>query len=404
MTLLDVSAPFHDWLVGLRRAFHKIPELAYKELKTSAKIAETLESLGVPCRTGVGRTGVVAWLDAERPGPVVAMRADMDALPVEEKNDVPYKSKHPGLMHACGHDAHVTMALGVARLLVESGWRDTGRGKILFIFQPAEEGGAGAVEMLQGGGLDREPIEAIFAAHLHPEHPMGVIAMADGVANASSDNISIRVIGKGGHGAHPDMCRDPIVAAANLVVQLQTIVSRSLDPLVPAVLTIGKFQAGTASNVVPDEARLSGTLRTLDSEVREIALRRIREILQGLEAAFGVSTELRVKPGYPVLINDRKIVGWIAERGKALLGERGVQFRPPSMGAEDFAYFLEKFPGAMVRLGCHDPAEGFTHGLHSPYFSFDERTLDVGVRLFADLLSAYADSGPGSGSETDRMS
>jgi amidohydrolase len=390
---MDFQISFHDWLVGLRRFFHQFPELSYKEEKTAAKIAETLKGLGAPFQTGIGKTGVVAALTADHPGPVVALRADMDALPLEEKNDVPYKSRHSGVMHACGHDAHVTIALGVVRLLVEDGWQKKGRGRILFIFQPAEEGGAGARAMLQEGVLDREPIEAIFAGHLHPENPLGQIAMAPGVSNAASDSIYIRITGKGGHGAQPQFCVDPIVAGAHLVVQLQSIISRNLHPLDGAVLTVGRFHSGTASNIIPDEAVLTGTLRTLAPSVRETVLDRLKQLLKGLETAFNVSVDLHVTPGYPLLTNDQRIVDWTVMRSRELLGVNGVQLETPRMGAEDFAYFLERYPGVLIRIGCHDPEKGFTHALHSPYFTFDERVLDLGVRLFAHLLTSYADSG-----------
>ncbi len=280
--------PFHDWLVGLRRHFHQFPELAYEEQKTAAKIVQVLRDLGVSARDRIGKTGVVASLTAAKPGPTVAMRADMDALPLDEKNDVPYCSQHPGIMHACGHDAHVTILLGVVRSLVESGWPEQGAGKILFIFQPAEEGGAGAQAMLETGILDAEPISAIFAGHMHPDLPVSHIAFAPEVSNAASDTIDIRLIGRGGHGAQPQACVDPIVAGAILVTQLQTIISRNLAATDSAVLTIGSFHAGTARNIIPRDAVMKGTLRTLSSEVRDRVLERLQEMMKGLELAHQV--------------------------------------------------------------------------------------------------------------------
>jgi amidohydrolase len=392
--------PFHEWLVELRRCFHQYPELAFQERLTAAKIAEVLHELGVPFETGIAGTGVVARLEAHTPGPALGMRADMDALPLNEDADVPYRSKHPGVMHACGHDGHITVALGVVRWLVENGWRESGRGRILFFFQPAEEAGGGARAMIETGILDAEPVEAIFAGHMHPELPAGHIGVAPDVCNASSNTVRIRIRGRGGHGAQPQFCRDPIVAGAYLVTQLQSIISRNVHPLENAVLTIGRFHAGTAPNIIPEEAALDGTLRALRPEIKELVEARISEMLKGLEASHQVSTELVVRPGYPVLVNDSHLATFCMERAKELLGDERVHKERPRMGAEDFSYFLQRSPGLMVRLGCHDPEKGFVYGLHSPHFELDERALDVGVRLFVELLTGYESwkerSSPGS--------
>lgn len=388
---VTLETPFHDWLVGLRRHFHQYPELAYKEEKTAARIAEELTTLGVRFVTGIGQTGVVAWLEARRPGATVAFRADMDALALYEMNPVPYQSKHPGVMHACGHDGHITIALGVIRYLLETGWPGRGCGRMIFFFQPAEEGGAGARAMLDTGIADKEPIGAIFAGHMHPEKPAGQIGISPEASNASADSIRIRLTGRGGHAAHPHLCIDPIVAGAHLVVQMQSIISRNKSPLDAAVLTIGQFKAGTASNVIPEQAVLQGTLRTLRPEVRRSIVERLQQMVDGIGTAFGVEAGLTVVEGYPMLINDPDLVRFATDEARELLGAHGVHSEPPRMGAEDFAYFLEKWPGVLVRLGCHDPGQGFTHGLHSPHFDFDERALDVGVLLFTRLLTGFLD-------------
>lgn len=385
--LSSLVTPFHDWLVQLRRHFHRFPELAFKEEQTAAKIGEVLSELGVPCLTGIGKTGLVARLEGNDPGPTVAMRADMDALPLDELNAVPYRSTRTGVMHACGHDGHVTMALGTIRMLLENGWRKEGKGTLLFFFQPAEEGGGGAAAMIETGILESENVRAVFAPHMHPELAAGQIAMASDVTNAASDGISIRVVGRGGHAAHPNLCNDTIVAAACLVTQLQTIVSRNVSPLDSAVVTIGKFQAGSAPNIIPQEAVLEGTVRTLQPEVRERVLGRLKEIVRGCGELHGVACDLMVTPGYPLVVNNARLVRWVEELGREILGARGVQMELPSMGAEDFGYFLEKRPGVLVRIGSRDPEQPFRYGLHSPHFDMDERALDVGVRLFTQVLS-----------------
>lgn len=382
----SIETPFHDWLVELRRFFHQHPELCYQEEKTAARIRSELAALRVPFESGIAKTGVVARLRAPRPGPVVAFRADMDGLPLEEANDVPYRSLHPGRMHACGHDGHVTIALGVVRSLVECGWYREGAGEVIVIFQPAEEGGAGAKAMLETGCFDGDAVRAVFAGHMHPDLPVGEVAVAEEVSNAASDMLTLRIRGKGGHGAHPHNCVDPIVAAAQLVAQLQTIVSRELPPLENAVLTIGRFHAGTASNIIPEEAFLEGTLRTLDRERRSRIIERIREMLRGLEISHRVEAAFEVSHGYPVLRNDPALVKRTLEWARDVLGPEAVHIEPPRMGSEDFAYFAERWPAVLIRFGCHDPQEGYRAGLHSPHFDFDERVLDVGTILSTELI------------------
>jgi amidohydrolase len=380
---------FYNWLVELRRWFHRFPEPAYREEKTAAKICEVLDSLGIPFQAGIGKTGIVAKLSAQRSGPVVAFRCDMDALPLEEAHEAPYKSEHHGCMHACGHDGHMTIALGVIRWMLEKDWPQKGAGEILFIFQPAEEGGAGAKAMLNTGIFDSLPVEAAFAGHLYPELAAGDIGIAPIISNAATDTFTIRLQGKGGHGAHPHQCKDPIVAGAHLVTQLQTLISRELPPLDSAVLTIGRFEAGTASNIIPEEAFLEGTLRTLIPEIREKIIVRFQQMVKGVEMSHDVTATLQVTPGYPVLVNDPLLVKHTQNVAAEVLGGDHVHSLRPRMGAEDFAYFCNKWGGIMVGLGCHDPNKGMQHGLHSPYFDFDETVLDIGTRLFGQVLKRY---------------
>ncbi len=387
--LTKLSDDFFQWLVDLRRWFHRFPEPAYKEVKTASKICEVLDALNVSFQSGVGGTGVVAKLCAKRTGHTVAFRADMDALTLEEKNDVSYKSQNPGFMHACGHDGHMTIALGIIRWLIENRWPQDGCGEIIFIFQPAEEGGAGARAMLKTGIFDAEPIRAAFAGHMYPELPMGHVVLAPEVSNASADNLFIRLKGRGGHGAHPHHCKDPIVAGAHLITQLQSIISRELPPLESAVISIGRFQAGTASNIIPEEAVLEGTLRTLKPDIRKEIIKSIEDMVEGVARSYDISATLNVIEGYPVLVNDPVLVEHIMTCAKDVLVADNIHSGLPRMGAEDFAYFCQKWGGVMVGIGCHDPSKGFQHGLHSPYFDLDERVLDVGTRFFGYVLTQY---------------
>jgi amidohydrolase len=386
-----LSDEFYNWLVELRRWFHRFPEPAYKEKKTSAKICEVLKGFHVPFQAGVGKTGVVARVRAHQPGPLVVFRADMDALPLEERNDVPYKSQHKGFMHACGHDAHTTIALGVIRRLMENSWPENGSGEILFIFQPAEEGGAGARAMLDTGIFDSEPVEAAFAGHMYPEFAVGHIGIAPEVSNAAADALSIHLRGKGGHGAHPHHCKDPIVAGAHLITQLQVLISREIPPRESAVLTIGRFHAGTASNIIPEEAVLEGTLRTLNSDLRKQIIKRLEEMVQGAARSFGIRASLEVKKGYPVLINSPELVRHTVDCAGEVPGIHKIHSGPPRMGAEDFSYFCRKWGGVMVGVGCRDPIKKFQYSLHSPYFNIDERALEIGTRLFAHVLTQYTE-------------
>lgn len=384
--LNDLLLNFHEWLVDLRRQFHQIPELCYKEEKTAAKICHVLEQMNIPYQKGVGGTGVVAKLKAERDGPVVAYRADMDALPLVEANDVSYRSQHKGVMHACGHDGHMTIALGIIRWLMEKNWPQTGCGQILFFLQPAEEGGAGAKAMIDTGLFDQEPVKAILAGHVNPELPVGKVELISGTAHAATTEFHIRIKGKGGHGAAPHLCIDPIMAGAYLVTQLQGIVSRNLSPLDSAVVTIGEFHAGTTTNIIPEDANLTGTVRTLSPSVQTQTIRRIEEIVKSLNLAFGASAVMENIEGYPVQVNDPGMIEFMKSCVKDVLGTEGIFLGNPRMGGEDFAYFCEKWPGVMIGLGCHDPAKGFQFALHSPHFEMDERVLDVGVQLFGHAL------------------
>ena len=389
----EISDELNRWLVATRRRFHRIPEPGYKEQKTAAAICGILDELNLPYQREIGITCVVAHLRGARPGPAVAFRADMDGLPIEENSDLPFQSEHAGFMHACGHDGHVAIGLGILRLLCEEKWSKQGSGEIVCIFQPAEEGGAGAKAMLDTGIFDDTPIGAAFSVHMEPSLPAGHIGLIPGPAHAATDEIAIRITGKGGHGAHPDQCRDPIVAAAHLITQLQTVVSRTIDPLEGAALTIGQIHGGSAHNVIPETVFMQGTLRTLSPAVRETAVARIEHVVHGNAAAFGVSADLECIPGYPVMVNYPGPLYLARHCATNQLGTDRVHTLRPSMGGEDFAYFADRWKGMQLQLGCHDPGQGFTHGLHSPHFVMDERALATGVGLMAHILTEYLAGG-----------
>jgi amidohydrolase len=280
--------------------------------------------------------------------------------------------------------------LGLIRTLIETHWQDRGKGEIYFIFQPAEEKGAGAKVMLESGFFDKKPIDAIFAVHLDPRFPTGAVELLEGPAHAASDTLEIEISGKSGHGALPHLCHDPIVAAAYFITALQTLVARSLDPMHSAVITIGEIHSGTATNIIPDQSILKGTLRTLFAEDRLYLLERIQALLTGLEISHQVKCRLRVHDGYPVLVNHSVLTAHMQLMAEKVLGDQHIIKGIPRMGAEDFAYFCQRWPGVMVAVGCHDPVKGYQHGLHSPFFQMDENALMVAVRLFSHTLASYS--------------
>lgn len=385
------SIKLQHWLIDLRRAFHRIPELSFKEIKTADLICKTLDQLKAPYDRNIGCTGIVASLKSKHQGPCIAFRSDMDALPLTETTKLSYQSQHPGAMHACGHDGHMTIALGIIRQLQESQWQRTGKGQILFIFQPAEENGAGARIMLETGYFNNYPISAVFAGHLNPRLPTGTVELLEGAAHAASDTLEIEITGEGGHGAAPHLCQDPIVAAAYLITGLQSLVARTMNPLDSAVLTIGRIRAGTTDNIIPAEAHLTGTLRTLSEDVRTLLIRGLKDMLAALEKSHRVKTHLKVHDGYPVAVNDSALTAYMTKKAAQILGPQHVQMGKPSMGAEDFAYFCRQWPGVMTVIGCHDPAKGYQYGLHSPQFQMDEDALMVAVKLFSQTLATYSD-------------
>ncbi len=371
-------------LVAWRRELHRNPELGFEERRTASFIAEKLLALGIETRTGIAKTGVVGILRAaRRAAPGILLRSDMDALPIEERPGREYGSTIPGRMHACGHDGHMAMLLGAATLLVKHG--DELRRDVTLCFQPAEEGAGGARAMLDEGVLRLADSREAVALHLWTPCPAGTLHLRSGPMMAAQDEFAARIIGRGGHGALPHAAIDPVVAAAQAIVALQTVVSRSVDPIEPAVVSIGAIHAGSAPNAIPEEARLAGTLRSFREEVRELLRRRLREVLEGTARVAGCRVELDLKPGFPAVVNDPRVVDAIRRIGGVVFGEDNVVEIPPLAASEDFAHFLREVPGAFVFLGAGNPGRGLTAPHHSPDFDFDESVLPRGAELLARI-------------------
>jgi amidohydrolase len=376
-----------DWLVEVRRTIHMNPELGFEETQTSELVAGWLEKLGLQTRRGMARTGVVGLLKGSKDGKTVAIRADMDALPIEEASQVPYRSKVEGKMHACGHDGHVAILLGVARLF--SSVRERVQGNIKWIFQPAEEGGGGGRVMVEEGVLENPGVDAIFGAHLFPDLRIGKVGIHEKEGLAATDRAIIKILGKGGHGAYPHLSRDPILAAGHLITQIHSIVSRSISPLDSAVVTIGKVSGGTAFNIIPDEVELLGTIRSLTPKVREELKSRLEEVTRGIARSFDLECRFEFQYGYPALVNDPEMSHLVASACSEGIGSENVNFLRPSMGGEDFAFYLQKVPGSFFRLGCKNEEKGMVHPFHSSRFDIDEDVLPLGVEMFARIIDRY---------------
>jgi amidohydrolase len=384
--IFHLAEKYFPKMVSIRRKIHQYPELAFEEYKTSKLVAQTLKSLGLKVQTGIAKTGVVALLEGKGKNSgdikVVALRADMDALPIQEQTNLPFASKVPGKMHACGHDSHTAMVLGSAMILKEL--QSELNGIVKFIFQPSEEKNPGGASlMIKDGVLNDPKVDFIFGLHVRPDSDPGTVFIKEGPLMASSDEIYIKIKGKGGHGARPHFTIDPIVIASETVIALQKITSRFFDPIEPRVLTIGSIHAGTATNIIPDEVVISGTLRTMNEEWREKAWEMIERIVKGITSTYGASYELKISKGYPVLINDKKATEFVRQKAIELLGKSKVFEAKPVMGAEDFAYYLQKVPGCFIWLGAG--RKNSKYDIHSSKFTIDENAMKYGSSLLAYL-------------------
>jgi amidohydrolase len=375
-------ADLADEVAAWRRDFHENPELLFDVHRTAGIVAEKLKSFGCDeVVTGLGRTGVVGVIKgrSNNSGKVIGLRADMDALPIEEATNVPHKSKVPGKMHACGHDGHTAMLLGAAKYLAETRNFD---GTAVVIFQPAEEGGGGGNEMLKDGLMERFGVNEVYGMHNMPGIPVGQFAIRPGAMMAAADRFTINIEGKGGHAARPHDCIDPVVVSAHVITALQTVASRSVDPLDSVVVSVCTVKAGDAFNVIPQTAMLLGTVRTLSPDVRDLAETRIRAIVENVCAAFGAKAEIDYDRGYPVTMNDPDKTEFMANVARAVSGENAVDTTVlPLMGAEDFSYMLEQRPGAYIFLG-----NGDTAGVHHPAYDFNDEASPYGVSLWAKIV------------------
>jgi amidohydrolase len=380
-SLKQKAGNLSEEFIGIRRQIHQNPELGFKEEKTAQLICEKLKNLGIRFRAGVGKTGVVGIIEGTGKGKTVGLRADMDAVPVWEEANVPYASKNPGVMHACGHDAHVACVLGAAVLLVSLSNQFKGRVKL--VFQPAEEIDLGAKAMMEEGVLESPRPDAFFALHVDPDLLHGTVGVREGPLMAAIDTIRISVSGKGGHIAMPHRCVDAIVAASALVMNLQTSVSRNTDPIKPIVVSIGTFNAGQSENNIASRADLTGTVRTLDLDVHRTIPEIIERICRNTAATFGAGISMEYQRMLPPLVNSKQMAAIVAESCEALLGHESVIEAPISMGGDDFAFFLKEVPGCYIRLGTKNASSDMIHSLHNGLFDLDEQSLHLGAALLA---------------------
>lgn len=372
-------------LVAVRRHLHSHPELSFQEESTARYIAERLTALGIHHQTGIAGHGIVGILSGGHPGKTIALRADLDALPITEKNEVPYKSKNEGVMHACGHDVHSTCLLGALQILNEH--RQDWGGKVQFLFQPGEEKLPGGASLMIAEGIFKETKpQAIYGLHVFNPLPVGTAGFRAGMYMASSDELYITVKGQGGHGAVPELAIDPVPVAAQIITALQTVVSRMAKPTIPSVVTIGKVRADGATNVIPAEVYMEGTFRTLDETWREVAHTQIRRICEETASAYGAACEVRIERGYPCLVNDEALTAHAAKVAAELLGADQVHTLDIRMASEDFAFYSQQMPACFFRLGTGNAEKNITANVHQATFDIDEAALAHGAALMASMV------------------
>ncbi len=387
MNLLEkiksLSTAYATDVVAMRRYIHANPELSYQEYNTAKYVAAQLKLFGITPTEGVATTGVVAEIKGKNPDKkTIALRADMDALPIHEANEVPYKSKNAGVMHACGHDVHTASLLGTARILNEI--KNEFEGTVRLIFQPGEEKNPGGASfMIKEGVLENPAPASIIGQHVFPLLPVGTIGFREGMYMASSDEIFLRVIGKGGHGATPELTIDPVVIASHIIIALQQVISRNASPKQPTVLTFGKVVADGATNIIPNEVTIAGTFRAMDETWRKEGLQKIKTMAETLAESMGGKCEVKISHGYPFLQNNPEVTKRIRQAAEAYVGKDNVVDIDLTLGSEDFAYYSQVIPASFYRLGTRNDAKGITSYVHTPTFDIDEDALSIGPGLMA---------------------
>lgn len=385
----EKSEAIFEKVIAYREHMHMHPELSYQEFKTMEYVSSILTKLGIEHQTGIGTTGIVGIIRADHHTTemkCIGLRADLDALPIHEENDIACKSKNDGIMHACGHDVHTAILLGAAEIIHEL--RNELPAPVKLIFQPGEEKNpGGATLMLKDGVLKNPPVSEMVALHVFPDMEVGKVGFKDGIYMASCDEIHLTINGKGGHGATPNQCIDPIMIGANIVTQLQQIVSRKCDPKIPCVLSFGHFEALGATNIIPSKAHLKGTFRTMNEDWRAEALELIEKQIKLIAESSGATVELEISKGYPYLENDPGVTGKIREKAISFLGQDLVEELPIRLTSEDFAFYSHEVPVCFFRLGVRNEAEGITYGVHHPLFNIDNQALKIGTQLMC--LAAF---------------
>lgn len=376
-----------DGMIDLRRDFHQFPELAFKEERTSLTIARHLTELGLQVKTAVAETGVVGILEGKGPGRTLLLRADMDALPIQEQNEVSYRSKNKGRMHACAHDGHMAILLTAATIL--SGHRDAFSGQIKFVFQPGEEGYAGAREMISEGVMEEPKVDGAFGLHLLSSIPVGRVAIGSGPIMASMDSFTLEIEGKGGHAAMPEEAVDAILISSHVITSLQTLISKEVAPLTPLVVHVGTIHGGDAFNVVADRVELEGTVRTLDASLRDSMPGRMERITKSVTAAFRGTYKLDYRTGYPPVVNDGMMAQLVREATVPVVGEGGIIQLPPVMASDDMAFFLQEVPGCFFFVGAGNAESGMNQPHHNPLFDFDEHAMVNGAEILIRTALDY---------------